>query len=96
MCNRSCLDDFQWDLGEFNQKGTVPTRWGARGELLRAVAVAKQHGMDVIIDAVLNVRYPQSTMAQPRADPNRSIKLVVTGARNLWRLQSIPRTAWSI
>ncbi|KAF9648737.1 glycoside hydrolase family 13 protein [Thelephora ganbajun] len=43
-----------WDLGEFDQKGTVATRWGTKGELVHAVAVAKQRGMDVIIDAVLN------------------------------------------
>ncbi|KAJ7158745.1 glycoside hydrolase family 13 protein [Mycena filopes] len=43
-----------WDLGEFNQKGTVKTRWGTRDELLRACQVAAAHGVDVLIDAVLN------------------------------------------
>ncbi|KAJ6531810.1 glycoside hydrolase superfamily [Mycena capillaripes] len=43
-----------WDLGEFDQKGTVRTRWGTRDELLQACRVAKAHGIDVIIDAVLN------------------------------------------
>jgi len=45
----------QWDLGEFHQKGTTSTRWGSKDELLRAIAVAKQHGIDVLIDAVMNV-----------------------------------------
>ncbi|KAI0956156.1 hypothetical protein AcV7_006632 [Taiwanofungus camphoratus] len=43
-----------WDLGEFDQKGTVATRWGTKDELIRAISVAKAHGIDVIIDAVLN------------------------------------------
>lgn len=46
----------QWDLGEFDQKGTVATRWGTREQLLHAVEAARAHGIDVLIDAVLNVR----------------------------------------
>ena len=45
-----------FDLGEFDQKGTIATRWGTKDELLHAVSVAKAHGIDVLIDAVLNVR----------------------------------------
>jgi alpha-amylase len=54
----ACLSHvfYQWDLGEFHQKGTTNTRWGSKDELLRAISVAKQHGIDVLIDAVLNVR----------------------------------------
>ncbi|KAJ7170700.1 glycoside hydrolase family 13 protein [Mycena crocata] len=43
-----------WDLGEFDQKGTVKTRWGTRDELLRACQVATSHGIDILVDAVLN------------------------------------------
>ncbi|KAJ7601776.1 glycoside hydrolase family 13 protein [Mycena polygramma] len=43
-----------WDLGEFNQKGTVKTRWGTRDELLKACQAATAHGIDIIVDAVLN------------------------------------------
>ncbi|EIM91274.1 glycoside hydrolase family 13 protein [Stereum hirsutum FP-91666 SS1] len=43
-----------WDLGEFDQKGTKATRWGTKEELQQAVSTAKAHGIDVIIDAVLN------------------------------------------
>ncbi|OCH94385.1 alpha amylase [Obba rivulosa] len=43
-----------WDLGEFDQKGTIATRWGTKDELIHATAKAKEHGMDVLIDAVLN------------------------------------------
>ncbi|KAJ3734312.1 glycoside hydrolase family 13 protein [Lentinula guzmanii] len=43
-----------WDLGEFDQKGAVATRWGSKEELLSACRVAKEHQVDIIIDAVLN------------------------------------------
>ncbi|KAG5734948.1 Glucan 1,4-alpha-maltohexaosidase [Termitomyces sp. T112] len=43
-----------WDLGEFKQKGLVETRWGSRKELLSACNAAKNHGIDILIDAVLN------------------------------------------
>ncbi|KAL0955093.1 hypothetical protein HGRIS_004010 [Hohenbuehelia grisea] len=43
-----------WDLGEFDQKGSIGTRWGTREELLQACKVASQQGVDILIDAVLN------------------------------------------
>ncbi|KAJ3999441.1 glycoside hydrolase family 13 protein [Lentinula boryana] len=43
-----------WDLGEFDQKGAVATRWGSKEELLSACRVAREHQVDIIIDAVLN------------------------------------------
>ncbi len=46
----------QWDLGEFDQKGTTATRWGTKDELDKACHAAKASGIDVLIDAVLNVR----------------------------------------
>lgn len=49
------MEFYQWDLGEFNQKGGVATRWGTKTELVDAIDVAKRHGVHVLIDAVLNV-----------------------------------------
>lgn len=48
------FDDF--DIGSKDQKGTVPTHWGKREELLRAVAVMRANGLDVYVDMVLNHR----------------------------------------
>lgn len=45
-----------YDLGEFDQKGTVPTKYGTREEYIKAVQVLKQHGMEVLADVVLNHR----------------------------------------
>lgn len=84
---RPCSDDFQWDLGEFNQKGAVATRWGSKEELVHAVAVAKRRGIDVIIDAVVNVCHADSTVVRLRTDPNRSIRSAQIRGKSLWRPQ---------
>jgi alpha-amylase len=48
------FDDY--DLGSKNQKGTLPTRYGNREQLTRAVAMMRANGLDVYLDTVLNHR----------------------------------------
>ncbi|KAL8814639.1 MAG: hypothetical protein Q9223_006153 [Gallowayella weberi] len=43
-----------YDLGEFDQKGGVPTKWGTKEELLRLVQRANDVGIGIYWDAVLN------------------------------------------
>lgn len=43
-----------YDLGEFNQKGTVPTKYGTKKEYLDAIAALQEKGIDVYADIVLN------------------------------------------
>jgi len=43
-----------YDLGEFNQKGSIETKYGTRGEYLRAIESLKQRGIQVYADIVLN------------------------------------------
>ncbi|MGN0056017.1 MAG: alpha-amylase [Atopobiaceae bacterium] len=45
-----------YDLGEFDQKGSVRTKYGTRQEYLDAVAALKGAGMQVLADVVLNQR----------------------------------------
>jgi len=45
-----------YDLGEFDQKGSVRTKYGTRNELLAAVAEAKRQGIHLYWDVVLNHR----------------------------------------
>ncbi|XP_006459524.1 hypothetical protein AGABI2DRAFT_184188 [Agaricus bisporus var. bisporus H97] len=59
-----------WDLGEFNQKGGVATRWGSKEELIRACETAKQCGLDILIDAVLNHKHGGDTTEQAQAIPS--------------------------
>ncbi|KAL4861020.1 hypothetical protein BDV12DRAFT_208459 [Aspergillus spectabilis] len=43
-----------YDLGEFDQKGSVPTKWGSKEELQNFVSGAQELGIGVYWDAVLN------------------------------------------
>lgn len=48
------FDDY--DLGDKLQQGTIPTRYGTRGQLTNCVAVMRANGLDVYHDFVLNQR----------------------------------------
>lgn len=43
-----------YDLGEFEQKGTVRTKYGSKQELLDAISVCKEQGIAVYVDLVMN------------------------------------------
>lgn len=43
-----------FDLGEFDQKGSVRTKYGTRDELLRAIRSVQEHGMHCYADVVFN------------------------------------------
>jgi len=43
-----------YDLGEFDQKGSVRTWFGSKQELLDLIGAAHDHGMSVIADMVIN------------------------------------------
>lgn len=43
-----------FDLGEFDQKGTVPTKYGSREQYLNAIQSLKEKNIKVIVDIVLN------------------------------------------
>lgn len=43
-----------YDLGEFDQKGSRPTKWGTKEELLGLLWLAQDLGVGVYWDAVLN------------------------------------------
>jgi len=43
-----------YDLGEFDQKGTIPTWFGTKQELLSLIETAHSHGLSLIADVVIN------------------------------------------
>ncbi|KAF2703367.1 glycoside hydrolase family 13 protein [Pleomassaria siparia CBS 279.74] len=45
-----------YDLGEFDQKNTIPTKWGTKQDLLNLARKCKHEGMGLIWDAILNHR----------------------------------------
>lgn len=48
------FDDY--DIGSRDQRGTVPTRYGTREQLVRCVAMLRAAGLDVYLDLVQNHR----------------------------------------
>ncbi len=65
-----------YDLGEFDQKGTVRTKYGTKDELKAAIAALHEQGISVYLDAVMNHKagadYKETFMAQEVAEDNRN------------------------
>lgn len=64
-----------YDLGEFNQKGTVRTKYGTKEELIEAIEELHNNGIQVYLDVVLNHKAgadgTERFMAQEVAVDNR-------------------------
>ncbi len=58
-----------YDLGEFDQKGSVRTKYGTCQQYLDAVKAIQQHGMQVYADTVLNHRMGADGAETPKATP---------------------------
>ena len=43
-----------YDLGEFDQQGTVRTRYGTKEEYLTCIKTLQENGINAIVDIVLN------------------------------------------
>lgn len=64
-----------YDLGEFDQKGTVRTRYGTREEYLACIQAFHDHGIQVMADIVLNHKHggdeTEKVLLQPVNEENR-------------------------
>ena len=58
-----------FDLGEFNQKGSVATKYGTKEEYLEAIAACKAVGIQVYADAVFNHKMWADAKEDYRATP---------------------------
>jgi alpha-amylase len=56
-----------YDLGEFDQKGSIRTKYGTKDEYIRAIASLHQQGIQVYADTVLNHKmsadFPETPLA---------------------------------
>lgn len=62
-----------FDLGEFDQKGTVRTKYGTKQQYLTLIRTLKAHGIDAIADIVLNHKGgadAKETFTVMKMDPN--------------------------
>lgn len=78
-----------YDLGEFDQKGTVPTKWGTKDELVALAKETKKLGMGLIWDAIHNHR--------AFADETETVEVVEVDPRGQFdtRLNLLTRTLLS-
>ena len=58
-----------YDLGEFDQKGSIRTKYGTRQQYLHAIAALKVAGLHVYADGVLNHRMGADNAEPCRATP---------------------------
>jgi hypothetical protein len=65
-----------YDLGEFDQKGTVRTKYGTRAEYLAAIQALQQAGLQVYTDIVLN--------HMMGADATEQVLAVEDASNNVW------------
>jgi alpha-amylase len=62
-----------YDLGEFDQRGSRATKWGPKEDLIALAGKAKELGVDLYFDAVLNHRCggdAKQTVNAVEVDPN--------------------------
>lgn len=74
-----------YDLGEFDQKGSMSTKWGTRQELEDLVCQAQTLNIKIIWDAVLNHKagadFPESFEAV-EVDPKSRLTVVTAFSLN--------------
>ena len=83
-----------YDLGEFDQKGTVATKYGTRQEYLDAVRALQGAGMEVFADIVLNHRMGADEMelvcAAEDAPENRELQIANEKCIGAWTKFTFP------
>lgn len=77
-----------YDLGEFDQKGTVPTKYGTKDEYIAAINAFHENGIRVLGDIVMNHRmgadYSEILKADSCAHWNRSVTLAEDQTIQAW------------
>lgn len=74
-----------YDLGEFDQKGGVPTKYGTKNEYLAAIAALHQAGIQVLADIVLNHRMGADECEEAKAveDAGNNRTRTVSGEKKI-------------
>ena len=68
-----------YDLGEFDQKGSVRTKYGTRQEYIDAINAVHASGMRVMVDIVLNQKAggdEKEKMKVVKVDPSNRNKAI--------------------
>lgn len=78
-----------YDLGEFDQKGSIPTKYGTKDEYLQAIGALHESNIKVLADIVLNHKMG--------ADETEKVLAVEDDAsnRNVSLTDAMPITVWT-
>ena len=83
-----------WDLGEFDQKGGIRTKYGTRQQLDQAITAAHQAGLQVYIDVVFNHKGGaddwERTIGTPVNRENRNIDIGSPREIGVWTVFNFP------
>ena len=86
-----------YDLGEFDQKGTVPTKYGSRREYIEAIHSAHAHGIevyaDIVFDHMMGADGLETVIAEEHAEENRCEKLGAPREMDAWTHYFFPGRA---
>lgn len=78
-----------YDLGEFDQKGSIPTKYGTKDEYIQAIEALHESNIKILADIVLNHKMG--------ADETEQVLAVEDDAsnRNLSLTDAVPITVWT-
>lgn len=83
-----------YDLGEFDQKGTIPTKYGTKDEYLNAIKTLKENNVKVIADIVLNHKLGadevEEVMAIQNDNDDRNVNTSETKLIKAWTKYTFP------
>ncbi len=78
-----------YDLGEFNQKGTIPTKYGMKAQYIEAIKELQHNGIKVLGDLVFNHKMGADELEDVIASEEQ------TDNRNVEIQKNIPIKAWT-
>lgn len=83
-----------YDLGEFDQKGSVPTKYGTKEEYINAIDVLRKKNIKVIVDIVLNHKMgadeTEEVLAVQEDFENRNVSLSEARPIKAWTKYTFP------
>jgi alpha-amylase len=83
-----------YDLGEFYQKGTIPTKYGTKDEYLDAIKILKENNLKVLADIVLNHKMGADELEEVLAvqddENNRNVSLTSATPIKAWTKYTFP------
>ena len=83
-----------YDLGEFDQKGTIPTKYGTKDEYLNAIRSLKENNIKVLADIVLNHKMGadelEEVLAMQDDENNRNVSLTSATPIKAWTKYTFP------